>query len=147
MYILSTSTVNVHTDFNPNTTGFRGTHRDAELCDFTEPSPDEEDEDRGSPGPEDGIHGTSVYIHGTYTLVHAYSRFVNEVGDGLFLYIPWSFWYVFDYIIKSCVGVCRTPLLLSLLILSPLRRFSISPLRRFSKMSPWKNVGMLAPSS
>ncbi len=52
MYILST--VNLHTDFNPITTGFRGKHRDAELCDFTEPSPDEEDEDQGSPCPEDG---------------------------------------------------------------------------------------------
>ncbi len=37
MYILST--VKVHTDFNPITTEFRGTHRDAELCDFTEPPP------------------------------------------------------------------------------------------------------------
>ncbi len=40
MYILST--VNVHNDFNPITTGFCGTHIDAELFDFTEPSPDEE---------------------------------------------------------------------------------------------------------
>ncbi len=29
-------------------------NRDAQLCDFTEPSPDEEDEDLGSPCPEDG---------------------------------------------------------------------------------------------
>ncbi len=52
MYILSTD--NLHTDFNPIKTGFRGKHRDAGRCDFTEPSPDEEDEDRGSPCPEDG---------------------------------------------------------------------------------------------
>ncbi len=42
------------------------------------------------------IHGTSVYIHGTYTLVYAFSRLVCRVGDGtiplaIVLYIDGSF--------------------------------------------------------
>ncbi len=36
------------------TTGFRGTHRDAELRDFTAPALAQEDADSGSPCPEDG---------------------------------------------------------------------------------------------
>jgi hypothetical protein len=52
MYILITVN-HVHTDFNPITTGFCGTHQDAELCDFTEPSKNKE-EHWSSPCPGDG---------------------------------------------------------------------------------------------
>ncbi len=43
--------------------------------------------------------------------------------------------YVLDYIFNSSFVVCRTPSLLSLLILTALRRFP--------KMFLWKTVGML----
>ncbi len=45
--------------------------------------------------------------------------------------------YVFDYIFISSFVVCRTPYLLSLLILT---------LRKFPKMFRWKTVGMLVCS-
>ncbi len=43
----------VHTDYNPITTGFHRTLRNAVLCDFTEPFPAEGGEDMGWPCPED----------------------------------------------------------------------------------------------
>ena len=46
--------------------------------------------------------------------------------------------YVLDYIFISSFAVCRTPSLLSLLILTALRRFP--------KMFRWKTVGMLVRS-
>ena len=46
--------------------------------------------------------------------------------------------YVLDYIFISSFVVCRTPSLLSLLILTALRRFP--------KMFRWKTVGMLVRS-
>ena len=46
--------------------------------------------------------------------------------------------YVFDYIFISSFAVCRTPSLLSLLILTALTRFS--------KMFHWMTVGLLVPT-
>ena len=56
-----------------------------------------------------------------------------------YVYIHSLYWNILVYNLKSVIFVCRTLSLLSLLILTALRRFP--------KMFPWKTVGMITPSS
>ena len=92
--------------------------------------------------PKHHFHGFNpkVWVHTCYMNVHTwYIHVCNMYIRSQYVYIHSLYWNIHVYNLTSGIIVCRTPSLLSLSILTALRRFP--------KMFPWKTVGMLAPSS